>query len=63
MPKIEIRSKRFNITNIVDAKNKNKIKWFSEHPHRNNTRTIHRTQDMSFQIGGIYYVPMCYKIV
>lgn len=45
MQKIEIQSKRFNITNIVDAKLKNKIKWFSEHYHRNNIRTFLRTKD------------------
>lgn len=42
MSKIEIQSKRFNIT-ILDAKVKNKIKWCSEH-YRNNTKTCHRAR-------------------
>lgn len=49
-----MQSKRCNITNILDAKPKTKIKWFSEHYHRNNTRTFHRNNDLNFQIEEVY---------
>ena len=48
--KIEIQSRRLNITD--NANTKNRRKGFSEHYHRNNVRTFHSTK-VNFQIEGI----------